>query len=69
MLKSKRVVQGKNLLEGGAQWNNIELRIRESDIQAKILNDALKQERTAWLESFPDLDPAIKKALGEREKP
>ena len=35
-----------------------------SEAEAKILNDALKEERTAWLEGFPDLDPAIIKALG-----
>jgi phosphoenolpyruvate carboxykinase (ATP) len=35
-----------------------------TEAEAKILNDGLKEERTAWLESFPDLDPAIKKALG-----
>ena len=35
-----------------------------TDAEAKILNDALKEERIAWLESFPDLDPAIVKALG-----
>ncbi len=34
-----------------------------TEAEAKILNDALKEERTAWLESFPDLDPAVKKAL------
>ena len=34
-----------------------------TEAEAKILNDALKEERIAWLESFPDLDPEIKKAL------
>jgi phosphoenolpyruvate carboxykinase (ATP) len=35
-----------------------------TEAEARILNDALKEERTAWLESFPDLDPEIKNALG-----
>jgi phosphoenolpyruvate carboxykinase (ATP) len=34
-----------------------------SEAEVKILNEALKEERTAWLESFPKLDPAIAKAL------
>jgi len=35
-----------------------------SDAEAKILNDALKEERIAWLGKFPKLDPVIAKALG-----
>ena len=34
-----------------------------TEAEVKILNDELKEERTAWLESFPDLDPAIVKVL------
>jgi phosphoenolpyruvate carboxykinase (ATP) len=35
-----------------------------SEAEIKILNDALKEERALWLESFPALDPTIAKALG-----